>query len=132
MRVPFSDVDMHGNVHNSRYVVYGENAVNDFLAERGLAERTRPGVGDLIFLVKELSVEYRRPLRFGDTVACRVRDVRVAGPRLTFDVTVLREPEGDGEPAVAAKVTITWVRVSPDRTALRVPPDVADSLRVDA
>lgn len=129
MRVPFSDVDLHGNVHNSRYVVYGENAVNDFLAERGLADRTRPGSGDLAFFVKELSVDFRRPVGFGDGITCTVSSVCVAGARAVFEISVLREPGGGQGRSVAARVTIVWVHVSPEGTVLRIPEDVADSLR---
>ncbi|MEU4804102.1 thioesterase family protein [Actinosynnema sp. NPDC023587] len=124
-RIPFSDVDMHGNVHNGRYVAYAEDAVNEFLRESGLSDRFDPRSSELAYHVKKVEVVYQRPVGFDEVVDVTARVARVGRTSLTFEAEV-RPLDGDG-PAVRASVV--WVCVDPaTRSAVPVPDHVRDAL----
>lgn len=128
MRIPFSDVDMHGHVHNGRYVAYAEDAINAFLREHRLADRFAPQSSKFVYHVKKVQVVYNRALGFDDLVEVTARVAGVGRTSLTFEVEVHPADSGD-EPAV--QVEVVWVCVDPvAQRAAPVPEETVAALAV--
>ncbi|MFC7328676.1 acyl-CoA thioesterase [Marinactinospora rubrisoli] len=127
MRIPFSDVDMHGNVHNSRLVAYVEDAITDFLRATGLTARFDPRSGTAVYHVKKVEVVFQRPVRFGDVIDITARPAHLGRTSLAFDVTVRPAEQPDAPPAVQGQVV--WVCVDPaTRRTVPIPAETRAAL----
>lgn len=83
IRVRYAESDQMGVAHHSAIVPWLEEARIEWLRARGLSYRELEASG-LLMPVVELSVRYRRSLRFDDQAELRTR-VEVKGPsRLAF------------------------------------------------
>lgn len=128
-RISFSDVDMHGNVHNGRYVAYVEDAINEFIRENGLAAQFDPASAGPAYHVKKVELVYQSPVGFEDVVDITARVDRVGRTSITFAAEV--RPVGADAPAVEA--TVVWVCVDPaTRRAEPVPEHVHAALSATA
>ncbi|AEW98621.1 thioesterase protein (plasmid) [Streptantibioticus cattleyicolor NRRL 8057 = DSM 46488] len=120
--MPFSDVDMHGHVHNGVYFAYVETALNEFLRLGGLSGRFDPRHNDVVYHVRKAELVYHAPAGFEDELDVTPRVARIGDSSLTFAVAVTRA--GDGTPV--ADATVVWVCV--DRATGRTTP-VPDATR---
>ena len=68
--VRFRDLDALGHVNNAVYLTYVESARVAFLRHLGLVE----SLDELVMVVARVEVDFRAPVRFGDSidVGCRV------------------------------------------------------------
>lgn len=66
-RVAFYETDAMAVVHHSNYVRYLEDARVEWMRASGLLKHHAPE-GDFVFAVHELSVSYKRPLKFDDEI----------------------------------------------------------------
>ena len=115
MRVPFSDVDMHGHVHNGRYLSYVEDAINELLRESGLMGHFDPASGAHVYYARKVEVVYNRPIGFDEVVDVRAGVGRIGTTSLTFSGRIDRE--GDSEPSVEAQVVWVCVEAKTGRAA---------------
>lgn len=82
-RAHYYETDQMGIVHHSNYIRWMEEARLDFLEQLGWGYRKLEADG-LLIPVTEVSCAYKRPVRFGDTVAIEVRVTAYQGVRLTL------------------------------------------------
>ena len=115
MRVPFSDVDMHGRVHNSVCLTYVENAINEFLRESDLLRYFDPSSSLHTYHARKVEVVYNRPIGFDEVIDVRARVGRIGTTSLTFASRIDRD--GDADPSVVAEVVWVCVDVSTGRAA---------------
>ncbi len=85
-RVSYYDTDAMGIVHHSNYVRYFEDARVAWMRESGLADYHAPK-GPFTFAVHELSLNYKKPLRFDDLFSVTLT-VQLDGLRLRFDYVI--------------------------------------------
>ncbi|PAU49958.1 thioesterase [Streptomyces albireticuli] len=114
--MPFSDVDMHGHVHNGVYFSYVETALNTFLREAGLSGSFDPKRNDVVYHVRRTEFVYHSPAGFEDLLDVTPHVSRVGTKSLTFAAAVTRAD--DGRPVADAEVV--WVCV--DRRTGRTAP----------
>lgn len=131
MRVPFRDVDMNSNVHNSIYLAYCESAINEFLRLHGLAEHFSFEDRSWAYLVRRAELVFTRPSTFEEELFFDVGVTRLGGSSVTFGVSVL----GRDEASPRTTASITWVHVDtsagtptsiPDRTRVALGPHLAE------
>jgi len=115
MRVPFSDVDMHGRVHNSVCLTYVENAINEFLRESDLLGYFDPRSGAHTYHARKVEVVFNRPIGFDEVIDVRAGVGRIGTTSLTFTGQVHRA--GDADPSVVAEVVWVCVDVGTGRAA---------------
>lgn len=126
-RVQFADVDMHGNMHNSRLLALAEAAIDDALLAVGTDLAYDPATAETAFLVKKTSVEYFAPLRYRDQYVSTLRTVDVGAARITFTVEIHRVQQ---RRELAATATVVWVRVNlASESPVRIPADLAEQLK---
>ncbi len=83
-RIDYSDTDMGGIVHFSRFFVYMETAEHEFLRACGTTvDRAVDGVR-ISWPRVSASCDYKSPARFGDVIDVRVRVLRRGVKSMTY------------------------------------------------
>ena len=89
-RVPFRDIDMHGEMARSAYLAHAEEAVTAFWKRRPQAEN------DPHFRIGKIVSTFHKVLRLDDVVNMTVKVSKIGGKSAGFTVHMVR-----GEDAVA-------------------------------
>ena len=91
--VYYHETDKMGITHHSNYVKWLEEARIDLLGKAGAsyAELEKRGLSSPVV---ELSVRYKAPTSFGDTVKVEVKVKEYNGIKLAFDYTVTNLTDG--------------------------------------
>ena len=71
--VRFRDLDAMGHVNNAVYLSYIEQARTEFVLSVGAA----PSIDDFPLILARTEIDFRAPIRFGDTVEVGVRAGRM-------------------------------------------------------
>ncbi len=110
-RIDYSDTDMGGIVHFSRFFIYMETAEHEFLRSRGTnVDRTVDGVR-ISWPRVSATCDYKSPARFGDVLDVRVRIVRRGMKSMTYGFEFRR-----GDTLLAeGKTTAACCIIHPDR-----------------
>ena len=123
-RVEFSDSDMGGVVHFSRYFVYMETAEHQFLQSRGVDVHTRIG-GRLISWPRvAASCEFVRPARYRDELEIEVRVLRRGSKSVTYGFRISSE----GAELARGEMTAVCCAVDVETgslEAVEIPPEIA-------
>jgi len=91
--VEFSDSDMGGVVHFSRYLVYMETAEHQFLRSRGVDVHTSMDGRVISWPRVAVQCEYSRPARFKDELDIEVRVLRRGSRSVTYGFRINRTGE---------------------------------------
>ncbi|MFB9950357.1 acyl-CoA thioesterase [Rhizobium puerariae] len=114
-RVPFRDVDMHGEMFRSAYVVRAEEAVTEFWRRR------KHQKDDPFFAVGKITCTFHSPLRLGDVVHTHIGISKIGGKSAGFLVHMLR-----GNEAVA-EAEVVWTAHDPEsREPVALPEELRD------
>jgi YbgC/YbaW family acyl-CoA thioester hydrolase len=121
------DIDMNQHVHSSRYQDYVLAARYDQMSRcygMGMEEFAARGLG---WYVNAVQLEYKRPLRMGDSFRVRtwVESFRRDGVRIGFEI--LREPQG--KVACHGWCDYTLVSMSTGRAAI-LPQEIVEKYSV--
>jgi acyl-CoA thioester hydrolase len=87
-RVEFSDTDMGGIVHFSRFFVYMETAEHEFLRELGVSVHFQHEGGTVGWPKVAVSCDYLSPARYGDELEIALRVRRKGTKSLTNDFEI--------------------------------------------
>lgn len=111
-RVRHYECDAYGHVNNSNYLRYMQEAAFDASAAAGYDLRRYDEMNRL-WLVRENTIDYLAPLRYGDTITVRtwVEDFRRSRSRRAYELT----RDGGGE--AIARGSTDWVFL--DQESLR-------------
>ncbi|GAB7564453.1 tol-pal system-associated acyl-CoA thioesterase [Methylobacillus methanolivorans] len=93
VRVYYEDTDSGGVVYHSNYLKFMERARTEFLRSLGFGQaELRDDLG-VLFVVRSLALQYRRPARFDDVLAVvtRLKDFRRS--LMTFEQKIYRGDE---------------------------------------
>lgn len=104
-KVRYWDVDANAHVFNTRYLVYVDDALTDFLDEMGLAFSDHAQDGFLMVLA-HTGIDYRTEAVIGETLATSVRVARVGNSSIVFEFEILEEATGR-QVAIGEEVYVT-------------------------
>ena len=122
--VRFSDIDPAGVVYFPRFLHYCHTAMEDFFAdELGVSYARLFAEHRCGFPAVHLETDFRRPLRYGETVEIEVEIVKVGRTSVTWRYTLRGGRAGDPAPEIAAEVEIVTACIDLDRFRARVVPD---------
>ena len=86
------EVDLQGIVNNANYQHYLEHARHRFLLSRNVNFARLHGEGkDLI--VSRVEIDYKSPLRSGDSFVVKIRVVKEGFLRIVFEQAIFRLPD---------------------------------------
>ncbi len=92
-RVYYHDTDAIGIMYYGSYMKILEEGRTDFLLQHG-CDVFRLHKHGKRFIIKDLTVSYQHPSRFGDMLVCRTVVKRETGVRIIFDQTIVEEKSG--------------------------------------
>jgi len=108
VRVYYEDTDAGGIVYYANWLRYFERARTDWLRALG-AEHTRLAEqAGVVFVVREIAVDYRQPARLDDLLEIEVRLIEAR--RASWTLWQCARLDGQSEPLVAATVRIAAIR----------------------
>jgi len=109
VRVYYEDTDSGGVVYYANYLKFMERARTEWLRSHGFEQDTLVRDLNVIFVVRKVLVEYRRPARFNDLLQVTVRQADPGRSRIVFTQTVERdEVLADGTVEVACVAADTF------------------------
>ena len=120
VRVNYSETDQMGVVYHARYLVWLDIARTEHLRLAGMAYRELEAMGFRL-AVSELSVRYRQPARYDESVRVRCWVREAASRRVTFGYAVEHADTG------RLLATATTVMISLDATM--APARMPDAVR---
>jgi acyl-CoA thioester hydrolase len=123
-KVRYWDVDANGHVFNTRYLVYVDDALTDFLEESGLAFQEHEGDGFLM-VIAHTSIDYRSEAVIGDNLATSIAVDRIGNTSIVFTFEIV---EIGANRLVAAGEEVYVTVDLTDRRPIRVPDPVRDLL----
>ena len=123
LRVYIEDTDAGGIVYYVNYLKFMERARTEFMREMGFGKDWIFN-RDLMFVVRDVAIRYRRPARLDDQLCATVGLLRVGGASLRLHQAVCR---GDQELA-SGEVDLACVARDGVRPR-RLPPEMLTALR---
>ncbi|MFT3931659.1 MAG: tol-pal system-associated acyl-CoA thioesterase [Spongiibacteraceae bacterium] len=123
LRVYIEDTDAGGIVFYVNYLKYMERARTEFMRTYGY-DKAAVFSENLMFVVRSLKVDYRRPAKLDDELVATARVVEYGKAQLTFEQRILR---GDEE-LCGGHVNIACVESGSMKPA-RIPEDLLNRLQ---
>ena len=105
VRVEFEDVDMYGVVHHPRYLHFMERARVSLLHRLGFDRASLDG-GAAGLVVREISLRYRQPARFGDELVVELLVEKVGAASCSLVNPIRRR---DGTLLATGRVSLVYV-----------------------
>ncbi len=125
VRVYYEDTDAGGVVYHSQYLNYMERARTEWLRSLGLAQTEIREQHGIVFVVRQMQLQYRKPARFDDALQVSTALAQRSGASLKFAQEILR---GD-ETLIHADVEVVCVDVEKFKPA-RIPLAMMSRLEV--
>lgn len=119
-KVRYWDVDANAHVFNTRYLVYVDDALTDFLEAAGLAFQGQEANGYLMVLA-HTEIDYRSEAVIGDMLVTTVAVERIGETSITFVFEIVEE--GAGRSVAVGKEVYVTVEAE-RRRPIRVPAEV--------
>ena len=115
-RVYWEDTDGGAIVYYANYLRYLERARTEWLRARGFEQNVLAAVHEVMFIVRSVALDYRKPARFNDELEVTVELREIGASRIALHQVVRR---GKDE-LVAAQVEIACVNTATFRP-VRIP-----------
>jgi len=93
LRVYIEDTDAGGIVFYVNYLKYMERARTEFMRKCGFGKAAIFDDSKLMFVVRRVAVDYRRPAKLDDELIATARIVERGTAQLTFEQRILRGAE---------------------------------------
>ena len=110
-RVRYDEIDLQGVVHHPRIVIYLEIARIEYWRQLGISYRQMRDDG-YEFIVKNVDVEYIKPLLFDEFISVSVGVKSMARASFVLGYEITKE---DGQLGVVAEVKLVCSRVGANR-----------------
>ena len=109
VRIYWEDTDAGGVVYYANYLRFLERARTEWLRSLGIDQSQVRDEHGVVFVVREVSIEYNAPARLDDELESRIDAVERRSASMTFAQRILRR--GDGAVLVTARVRAACVAV---------------------
>lgn len=107
-RVYWEDTDAGGVVYHARYLAFMERARTEWMRVHGYDQEPLRMEHDLVFAVREVRMDFRRPARLDDALQVTVALAQCRRASMAIVQSVLR----DGEVLVEAEVRLAALAAS--------------------
>lgn len=129
VRVYYEDTDAGGVVYYANYLRFLERARTEWLRHLGYEQDELAQREGVVFLVRRVELEYRRPARFNDELEVTVELIAKRAASLDFRQAVRRP--SDGQVCCLGRVEIACVGAAtlrPSRIPARLLAEIGDVL----
>ena len=104
-RVYWEDTDAGGVVYHARYVAFLERARSEWMRSLGYGQQALIDGLDLVFAVRDMQLDFRRPARLDDALGVTVALARVRRASVEF----AQEVRCEGEVLATAQVRVAAI-----------------------
>lgn len=108
-RVEFSDTDMAGIMHFSRFFVFMESAEHAFFRSLGFSVHTFVDGKRYGWPRIEANCVYRKPLKFEDEVEIRLRVADIGGRTIDYEMSFVKMNGDPAEEAASGRFKVICV-----------------------
>lgn len=122
-RIFYHDTDSGGVVYYGNYLKYLEEARTEFLEKKGMSVEIFQERG-MIYAVRKCNVTYRSPARYGDTIVCDAKLLKITAAQLIFEQKIHQKKTG--QLIVEAEVTLACL--NKDFKPTQIPEDMREKL----
>jgi len=131
-RVEFSDTDLAGIVHFSKFFQYMETVEHGFFRSLGFSVVMPNDSTPRGFPRVHASCDYRRPLRFEDLVEMHLLVAARTARSLSYRIRFTRIEPGPAEEVAVGSLVVVCVEKPPDgpMRAIELPPALAAQIEV--
>lgn len=107
-RVYWEDTDAGGVVYHAQYLAFLERARTEWLRAQGLAQERLRAEHDLVFVVREMQLDFLKPAKLDDLLDVRAELRQCRKASFVFAQSILRE----GSMLLTAMVRVAAVKAS--------------------
>ena len=118
VRIYWEDTDAGGVVYYANYLRFIERARTEWLRSLGIDQSQVRDEHGVVFVVREVAIEYLAPAKLDDELESRIDAVERRSASMTFAQRILRR--NDGAVLVAARVRVACVAAA-DFRPQRIP-----------
>jgi len=118
VRVYYEDTDTAGVVYYANYLKFMERARTEWLRSFGFEQDALIRDEQMIFAVRSVSVDYRRPALFNDALEITASIKQFGKASIDFEQTVVRNVQGKEELLASGKIKLACL----DSESLRPKP----------
>lgn len=93
VRVYYEDTDAGGFVYHTNYLKFMERARTEWLRELGFEQTQLREQYNLVFVVRQISVDYLKPALFNELLQIRSHISKMGKASMTFTQQILRDTE---------------------------------------
>jgi len=122
-RIFYHDTDAGGIVYYGNYLKYLEEARTEFLEKKGMSVEMFRDRG-LLYAVRKCNVTYRSPARYGDTLLCDAKLIKVTAAQLIFEQTIHHKKTGQ----LMIESEVTLACLNKDFKPTPIPEDLKEKL----
>ena len=114
--VAFADTDLQGIMYHGRYIEVAERARTDWSKDIVIPD------GDLGFVIRELNIKYKRPLKLLDNFVVKTVPVEVGGVFMVIEQKFVQDD------IICAIMKITIAYLGSDMRPKAIPKNILDML----
>jgi acyl-CoA thioester hydrolase len=118
VRVYYEDTDTAGVVYYANYLKFMERARTEWLRSFGFEQDALIRDEKMIFAVRSVSVEYRRPALFNDALKVTASIKQFGKASIDFEQAVIRNTQGEEDLLATGKIKLACL----DSESLRPKP----------
>lgn len=108
IRVYYEDTDAGGVVYHSQYLNFMERARTEALRSCGFEQDTLRDKHDLLFVVYEMQLHFKKPAKFNQEITVKTHLLRLGRSAMHFSQQILRE----SEVLIEASVQVACIQAS--------------------
>ena len=127
VRVYYEDSDAGGVVYYANYLKFMERARTEWLRSLGIEQDDLMKDMNVLFVVRSISMEYKRPARFNDSLCVTVEPFDLKRASISFRQTIMKQDEGESVLAVG-EVNVVCLQAS-DFSPKSIPLDLFREIR---
>ena len=117
LRVYYQDTDAGGIVYHANYLNFAERGRTEALREMGISHAEMLRQHGVMFVVREVNLDYQRSARIDDEIRVVTQVIRVSGARLTLLQEIFREARGDTDSLVVLQVGLACTHLAGGKAA---------------
>lgn len=123
IRVYYADTDAGGVVYHSKYLDFCEKARTELLREKGIIQTKLKSDTGIIFVVKFLKIDYKKPAKLDDLLTVRTQIIENSGVIIKMSQNIFNKNEEN-----IAQIQVELVCLNKDSKPIRIPKNICGVL----